>query len=216
MLKLSDILDLVKSYHPQADLDLIRKAYVCSAKYHAGQVRKSGEPYLSHALEVAKILAELKLDEASICTGLLHDTVEDTEATRDEIEAVFGRDIAYLVDGVTKLSQIKFHSSEEKQAENFRKMLVAMSRDIRVLLVKLADRLHNMRTLEYLPAEKQERIARETLDIYAPIAHRLGMGVIRGDLDDLSFRYLEPVAYQQLEAKVAARREEFETFLTDV
>src|SRR5579871_3795486 len=216
MLKLSDILDLVKSYHPQADLDLIRKAYVCSAKYHAGQVRKSGEPYLSHALEVAKILAELKLDEASICTGLLHDTVEDTEATRDEIEAVFGRDIAYLVDGVTKLSQIKFHSSEEKQAENFRKMLVAMSRDIRVLLVKLADRLHNMRTLQYMPAEKQERIALETMEIYAPLANRLGINWLKAELEDLSFKYIKPWDYRNLREKIGKTKKERARFIEEV
>jgi GTP diphosphokinase / guanosine-3',5'-bis(diphosphate) 3'-diphosphatase len=216
MLKLSDILDLVKSYHPHADLDLIRKAYVCSAKYHAGQVRKSGEPYLSHPLEVAKILAELKLDEASICTGLLHDTVEDTEATKDEIEAVFGSDIAHLVDGVTKLSQIKFYSSEEKQAENFRKMLVAMSRDIRVLLVKLADRLHNMRTLQYMPAEKQERIATETMEIYAPLANRLGINWLKAELEDLSFKYIKPWDYRNLREKIGKTKKERTRFIDDV
>lgn len=216
MLKLSDILDLVKSYHPQPDLDLIHKAYVCSAKYHAGQVRKSGEPYLSHPLEVAKILAELKLDEASICTGLLHDTVEDTEATKEEIEKVFGVDIANLVDGVTKLSQIKFHSSEEKQAENFRKMLVAMSRDIRVLLVKLADRLHNMRTLQYMPAEKQERIATETMEIYAPLANRLGIAWLKAELEDLSFKYLKPWDYRNLREKIGKTKNERSRFVADV
>lgn len=216
MLKLSDILGLVQSYHPQADLDLIRKAYVCSAKYHAGQVRKSGEPYLSHPLEVAKILAELKLDEASICTGLLHDTVEDTDATKDEIEAVFGRDIAYLVDGVTKLSQIKFFSNEEKQAENFRKMLVAMSRDIRVLLVKLADRLHNMRTLQYMPAEKQERIAMETMEIYAPLANRLGINWLKAELEDLSFKYIKPWDYRNLREKIGKTKKERTRFIDDV
>lgn len=216
MLKLSDILDLVKSYHPQPDLDLIRKAYVCSAKYHEGQVRKSGEPYLSHPLEVAKILAELKLDEASICTGLLHDTVEDTEATKDEIEEVFGQDIAHLVDGVTKLSQIKFYSSEEKQAENFRKMLVAMSRDIRVLLVKLADRLHNMRTLQYMAPEKQERIAKETIEIYAPLANRLGIGWLKAELEDLSFKYIKPWDYRNLREKIGKTKKERARFIEDV
>jgi guanosine-3',5'-bis(diphosphate) 3'-pyrophosphohydrolase len=216
MLKLSNILDVVESYHPQADLDLIRKAYVCSAKYHAGQVRRSGEPYLSHPLEVAKILAELKLDEASICTGLLHDTVEDTAATKEEIESVFGSDIANLVDGVTKLSQIKFHSSEEKQAENFRKMLVAMSRDIRVLLVKLADRLHNMRTLQYMPAEKQERIATETMEIYAPLANRLGIGWLKAELEDLSFRYVKPWDYRNLREKVGKTKKERTRFIDEV
>lgn len=216
MLKLSDILNIVKSYHPQADFDVIRKAYVCSAKYHAGQVRKSGEPYLSHPLEVAKILAELKLDEASICTGLLHDTVEDTEATKEEIELVFGSDIAHLVDGVTKLSQIKFFSSEEKQAENFRKMLVAMSRDIRVLLVKLADRLHNMRTLQYMSPEKQEIIALETMEIYAPLANRLGINWLKAELEDLSFRYLRPWDYKSLREKIGKTQKERSKFIEDI
>src|SRR5580704_18112671 len=216
MLKLSDILDLIKSYHPQADLDLVRKAYICSAKYHEGQVRKSGEPYLSHPLEVAKILAELKLDEASICTGLLHDTVEDTPATKDEIEAVFGHDIANLVDGVTKLSQITFHSTEEKQAENFRKMLVAMSRDIRVLLVKLADRLHNMRTLQYMPHDKQERIATETMEIYAPLANRLGINWLKAELEDLSFKYIKPWDYRSLREKIGQTKNERTKFIDEV
>jgi guanosine-3',5'-bis(diphosphate) 3'-pyrophosphohydrolase len=216
MLKLNDILEAVKSYHPQADLDLIRKAYVVSAKYHAGQVRKSGEPYLSHPLEVAMILAELKLDEASICTGLLHDTVEDTEATKEEIEEVFGKDIAHLVDGVTKLSQIKFFSSEEKQAENFRKMLVAMSRDIRVLLVKLADRLHNMRTLEYMSPEKQERIAQETMEIYAPLANRLGIGWLKAELEDLAFKYLRPWDFRNLREKIGKTKKERSRFIDEV
>jgi GTP pyrophosphokinase len=175
MLRLNQIIDAVQAYHPGADVDLIKKAYVYSAKVHGGQVRKSGEPYLSHPLAVAHILTELRLDEASVCTGLLHDTVEDTLATQEEVERLFGEDIGHLVDGVTKLSQIQFQTSEEKLAENFRKMLVAMSRDIRVLLVKLADRLHNMRTLEHMKPEKQTRIARETMDIYAPLANRLGV-----------------------------------------
>lgn len=216
MLKLDDILDLIKSYHPQADLDLIRKAYICSAKYHEGQVRKSGEPYLSHPLEVAKILAELKLDEASICTGLLHDVVEDTAATKDEIETIFGHDIAHLVDGVTKLSQIQFHSSEEKQAENFRKMLVAMSRDIRVILVKLADRLHNMRTLQYMPQEKQERIGTETMEIYAPLANRLGIGWLKAELEDLSFKYIKPWDYRSLREKIGQTKNERAKFIDEV
>lgn len=216
MLKLNDILDLVKAYNHQADLDLIRKAYVCSATYHAGQMRKSGEPYLSHPLEVAKILAELKLDEASICTGLLHDTVEDTKATKEEIEALFGADIANLVDGVTKLSQISFHSTEEKQAENFRKMLVAMSKDIRVLLVKLADRLHNMRTLQYMPQDKQERIATETMEIYAPLANRLGINWLKAELEDLSFKYIKPWDYRNLREKVGKTKKERTRFIEEV
>ena len=167
MLRLNDILDRVSGYHPDPDLDLIKKAYVYSAKVHQGQIRKSGEPYLIHPLEVAGILAEMHLDEASVVTGLLHDTIEDTLATKEEIAELFGPEIAELVDGVTKLSQFTAgNTQEEKQAENFRKMVVAMAKDIRVLLVKLADRTHNMRTLDAMKPESQERIARETLDIY--------------------------------------------------
>lgn len=216
MLRLSDIIELVKSYHPQADVDLIRKAYVYSAKVHAGQVRKSGEPYLVHPLEVAKLLATLKLDEASICTGLLHDTVEDTLATVDEIKQLFGAEIAQLVDGVTKLSQVTFQSSEEKQAENFRKMLVAMSQDIRVLLVKLADRLHNMRTLQFMRPEKQEAIALETMEIYAPLANRLGIGWLKVELEDLSFKYLRPEEFVDLKEKVGTTRRDRQRFIDEV
>ncbi len=217
MLRLNDILDRVGSYHPDPDLDLIKKAYVYSAKVHQGQIRKSGEPYLIHPLEVAGILAELKLDEASIVTGLLHDTIEDTLATKEEIADLFGAEIADLVDGVTKLSQFTAgNTQEEKQAENFRKMVVAMAKDIRVLLVKLADRAHNMRTLDYMKPEKQERIARETLDIYAPLANRLGIGWIKGELEDLSFKYLKPEEYQDLAARVATRTRERDRFVTEV
>lgn len=216
MLRLNDIIDIVKQYHPQADFDLIQKAYVYSAKVHSGQIRKSGEPYLVHPLEVAKILAELKLDEASICTGLLHDTVEDTLATLEDIQKLFGRDIAYLVDGVTKLSQIKFQSSEEKLAENFRKMLVAMSRDIRVLLVKLADRLHNMRTLQFMKPERQEAIAQETMEIYAPLANRLGIGWLKLELEDLSFKYLRPVDYRELREKIGQTKKDRQRFIEEV
>src|SRR5512142_1892948 len=188
LLRLNDILDRVAGYPPDPDLDLIKKAYVYSAKVHQGQIRKSGEPYLVHPLEVAGILAEMHLDEASIVTGLLHDTIEDTLATKVEISE--------LVDGVTKLSQFPVgNTQEEKQAENFRKMVVAMAKDIRVLLVKLADRTHNMRTLEHMSAEKQERIARETLDIYAPLANRLGIQWVKSELEDLSFKYLDPAEY---------------------
>jgi guanosine-3',5'-bis(diphosphate) 3'-pyrophosphohydrolase len=184
LLRLNDILDRVTSYHPDPDLDLIKKAYVYSAKVHQGQLRKTGEPYLIHPLEVAGLLAELKLDEASVVTGLLHDTIEDTLATADEITELFGPEIAELVDGVTKLSQFSAaNTQEEKQAENFRKMVVAMAKDIRVLLVKLADRTHNMRTLDAMKPESQERIARETLDIYAPLANRLGIQWIKNELE---------------------------------
>ncbi len=215
-LRLNDIIDAVVAYHPRADVDLVKKAYVYSAKVHAGQVRKTGEPYLVHPLAVAGILSELKLDEASICAGLLHDTVEDTLATLDEVEELFGKDIANLVDGVTKLSQIEFRTSEEKLAENFRKMLVAMSRDIRVLLVKLADRLHNMRTLEHMKPEKQEIIARETMDIYAPLANRLGISWIKLELEDLSFRYIYAREFEELADKLGKTKKERERFIDDV
>ncbi|MEM7403061.1 MAG: bifunctional (p)ppGpp synthetase/guanosine-3',5'-bis(diphosphate) 3'-pyrophosphohydrolase [Myxococcota bacterium] len=202
-LRLNDLLTSVRSYHPQADSDLIRRAFVYASKCHEGQMRKSGEPYFNHPMAVAHILAHMQLDEASICTGLLHDTVEDTSATLEEVEKLFGADVAQLVDGVTKLSKVKFHSSEEKQAENFRKMLVAMSRDIRVLLVKLVDRLHNMRTLQHHQDQnKQEFIARETLEIYAPLANRLGIGWLKIELEDLSFKYLQPSEYQRLKTLV--------------
>jgi len=183
---------------------------------HAGQIRKSGEPYLIHPLEVAYILAQLKLDEASICTGLLHDTVEDTLATVDEIKQLFGPEIAHLVDGVTKLSQVSFQSNEEKQAENFRKMLVAMSQDIRVLLVKLSDRLHNMRTLQFMKPEKQEVIALETIEIYAPLANRLGIGWMKIELEDLSFKYLRPEDFLELKERIGQTRKEREKFIDDV
>ncbi|HUL00922.1 MAG TPA: HD domain-containing protein, partial [Nitrospirota bacterium] len=174
MIRLNDILDKVSAYNPAADLDLIRKAYVFSAKVHQGQNRLSGEPYLVHPMEVAAILADLKLDVPTVITGLLHDTVEDTLTTHEELESIFGTEVANLVDGVTKIGKINFKTKEESQAENFRKMLLAMSDDIRVILIKLADRLHNMRTLQYQPEPKQRSIAKETLDIYAPIANRLG------------------------------------------
>src|SRR3954471_22327623 len=205
MIRLNDILERVNTYRPEADLDLIKKAYVYSAKVHQGQVRKSGEPYLVHPLEVAGILAQLKLDEASIVTGLLHDTIEDTLATEAELTELFGPEIASLVDGVTKLSKFSASatlSQEEKQAENFRKMIIAMAEDIRVILVKLADRTHNMRTLEHMAPEKQARIARETLDIYAPLANRLGISWVKQELEDLSFKYLKPSEYQDLFDKV--------------
>jgi GTP pyrophosphokinase len=217
LLRLNDILDRVSSYHPDPDLDLIKKAYVYSAKVHQGQLRKSGEPYLVHPLEVAGILAELRLDEASIVTGLLHDTIEDTLATKEDISELFGVEISELVDGVTKLSQFTAgNTQEEKQAENFRKMVVAMAKDIRVLLVKLADRTHNMRTLGHMKPEKQERIAQETLDIYAPLANRLGMQQVKSELEDLSFKYLKPTEYQDLAQKLEARASERDKFIEEV
>lgn len=219
MIRLNDILTRVASYHPDPDLDIIKKAYVYSAKVHQGQIRKSGEPYLVHPLEVAGILAQLKLDEASIVTGLLHDTIEDTLATAEELTELFGTEVAQLVDGVTKLSKFSASASmtqEEKQAENFRKMIIAMAQDIRVILVKLADRTHNMRTLEHMKEEKQARIAQETLDIYAPLANRLGISWIKTELEDLAFRYLKPQDYFELLDKVNRRRKEREQYIDDV
>jgi GTP pyrophosphokinase len=219
MIRLNDILQRVAAYHPDPDLDIIKKAYVYSAKVHQGQVRKSGEPYLIHPLEVAGILAELKLDEASIVTGLLHDTIEDTLATSEELTELFGPEVAQLVDGVTKLSKFSASatlSQEEKQAENFRKMIIAMAQDIRVILVKLADRTHNMRTLDHMAEEKQRRIAQETLDIYAPLANRLGISWIKTELEDLSFRYLKPEEFESLQQKLQKRQKEREKYIDDV
>jgi GTP pyrophosphokinase len=218
MIRLNDILQRVASYHPDPDLDIIKKAYVYSAKVHQGQLRKSGEPYLVHPLEVAGILAELKLDEASIVTGLLHDTIEDTLATAEELTELFGPEVAQLVDGVTKLSKFSASatlSQEEKQAENFRKMIIAMAQDIRVILVKLADRTHNMRTLDHMSEEKQARIAQETLDIYAPLANRLGISWIKIELEDLSFRYVKPQEFFALQEKLNKRKKEREKYIDD-
>ena len=216
MIRLEEILDRVAKHHPGDNLDLIRRAYIFSAKEHKGQLRASGEPYLTHPLEVANLLAEMKMDAVTVSVGLLHDVVEDTLTTLDKIEELFGPDVAHIVDGVTKISQIPFTSKEEKQAENFRKMLLAMTDDIRVIMVKFADRLHNMRTLAYLPADRREAIARETMDIYAPLANRLGMGKIRGELEDLSFSYLDPKAYQELKDIVEKNRRRHEAFLAEV
>jgi guanosine-3',5'-bis(diphosphate) 3'-pyrophosphohydrolase len=215
-IRLNDVLDAITAYNPHADVDLIKKAYVYCAKVHAGQVRKTGEPYLIHPLAVAWILTQLRLDDASICAGLLHDTVEDTLATLEEVEELFGKDIADIVDGVTKLGMVKFNTAEEKLAENFRKMLVAMSRDIRVLLVKLCDRLHNMRTLEHMKPEKQESIARETMDIYAPLANRLGLSWVKLELEDLSFRYIHPREYQELVDALGKTEKDRKRFIDEV
>jgi guanosine-3',5'-bis(diphosphate) 3'-pyrophosphohydrolase len=206
MIRFEDLEEKVQAHYPNADLDLLRKAYVFSAREHRGQVRMSGEPYLSHPLEVANILCDMKLDVACVCVGLLHDVVEDTLTPLEKIREVFGEDIAHIVDGVTKMSKIQFSSQREQQAENFRKLLLAMVDDIRVILVKLADRLHNMRTLQYLSPEKRKAIAQETLDIYAPIAHRLGMSKIRGELEDIAFSYLDPVTYQSILSQVEEKK----------
>lgn len=201
IVRFNEIQDLVKSYYPDADLGLIRAAYVYSARVHRGQTRRGGEPYLVHPVAVARILARMKLDEATVATGLLHDTVEDTLTTVEDIEKYFGNEIATLVDGVTKMGKIEFQSREERQAENFRKMILAMSKDIRVLLVKLADRLHNMRTLDPMPPEAQKRIALETLEIYAPLAARLGIFWMRTELEDLALKYIEPETYHSLRTR---------------
>src|SRR4030042_2851086 len=196
MLRFNDILEQHLAYNPNADIDLLKKAYVFSAKGHMGQVRLSGEPYLIHPMEVAGLIIQLKLDTASVATGLLHDAVEDTLATLEEIRDGFGDEIAQLVDGLTKISKMPIHSSEDNQAENFRKMILAMVKDIRVILIKLADRLHNMRTLQYNSPEKQKDTAQETIDIYAPIANRLGIDWIKAELQDLAFKHLYPDLYE--------------------
>ncbi len=216
MLRFNDILDRLLAYHPNADTDLLRKAYVFSAKVHMGQVRLSGEPYLSHPLEVAGILTQLRLDVAAVATGLLHDTVEDTLTTLEEIRDYFGEEIAHLVDGVTKISKISLRPSEKDQAENFRKMILAMVKDIRVVLIKLADRLHNMRTLQYHSDEKQREIAQETLDIYAPLAHRLGIDWIKTELEDLAFKHLHPDLYEEIQKKIARKEKERSRYIDEV
>ncbi|HXY54406.1 MAG TPA: bifunctional (p)ppGpp synthetase/guanosine-3',5'-bis(diphosphate) 3'-pyrophosphohydrolase [Nitrospirota bacterium] len=214
--RLEDIVERIQGYNPDADVDLLRRAYIFSAKVHQGQTRLSGESYLNHPIEVAAILANLKLDAATVAAGLLHDTIEDTAATQEEIKTMFGDEIARLVDGMTKLSRMELQSREQREAENFRKMIVAMAKDIRVILIKLADRLHNMRTLKSLPPEKQKRIAQETLDIYAPLANRLGISRIKTELEDLSFMYLNPEAYKDISRKVAQRRIERESYINEL
>ncbi|UCF35504.1 MAG: bifunctional (p)ppGpp synthetase/guanosine-3',5'-bis(diphosphate) 3'-pyrophosphohydrolase [Acidobacteriota bacterium] len=216
MIRYEDLEEKVLSYNSNADVELLRKAYIFSAREHKGQVRKSGEPYLTHPLEVANILAEMKLDVASVSVGLLHDVVEDTLTDLTTIREFFGDGVAHLVGGVTKISKIEFSSREEQQAENFRKLLLAMVDDIRVILVKLADRLHNIRTLGHLSPEKQRRIARETLDIYAPIALRLGMSRIRGELEDLSYSYLDPEGYKNLLSDIEARKKDSENLIKSI
>jgi GTP pyrophosphokinase len=210
------LLKHVHANRPNDDIALVRKAWEFCARHHEGQMRASGEPYIVHPLEVAEVLAEMKMDSTAIAAGLLHDSVEDTPATNEEIEAGFGEQVAHIVEGVTNIDKIEFANREDRQAENVRKMLLAMVSDVRVVLIKLADRLHNMRTLEHLKPERRESIARETLDIYAPLAHRLGMGKVRGELEDLAFRYTDPVSYEQVSAAVEVRRVEGEQFLRSV
>ncbi len=211
-----DLLRKIRKYRPSDDLTLVKKAYDFSLRNHQGQTRASGEPYLVHPLEVATVLAEMRLDTTAIAAGLLHDAVEDTSVTVDDIRAEFGEQVAHIVEGVTKISKIDFASREEAQAESVRKMVLAMVDDIRVVLIKLADRLHNMRTLKHLTPERQMKIARETQEIYAPIAHRLGMGKIRGELEDLAFQYVDPIAYNQVKDAIESRRKEGEAFLANI
>ena len=211
--KFRDLMNRMQENRPQDDLTIVKKAYDYSLKHHEGQTRASGEPYLIHPLEVALVLAEMKMDPVAVAAGLLHDSVEDTSVTIVDLRKEFGEQVAHIVEGVTKISKIDFVTREEQQAENLRKMMLAMVDDIRVVLIKLADRLHNMRTLEHLPPDRQHKIAQETLEIYAPIAHRLGMGKIRGELEDLGFRFLDPLGYEQVEKSVNARRKQGEVFL---
>ena len=216
MVQFEDILREVESYRAGEDLSLLRRAYEFTAAQHAQQKRLSGEPYIIHPLEVVHILAGMKMDPICLVAGMLHDVIEDTHTTPELVQQDFGAEVARIVEGVTKISRIKYLSPEEQQAENFRKMVLAMVDDIRVVLVKLADRLHNMRTLGYLPPDRRERIARETVEIYAPIAHRLGMGKIRGELEDLAFSHLEPEAFKDLKRTIESRRKVSDEFLADV
>jgi len=215
-LRFVELTDKVRRSRPGDDLDLLRRAYDFAAREHADQLRASGEPYLTHLLEVAHILADMRLDVTTLCAALLHDVVEDTRVPIGQISELFGADVARLVEGVTKISRLDLLAPEARQAESVRKMLLAMVGDVRVVLVKLSDRLHNMRTLEYLSPENRERISRETLDIYAPVANRLGMGLIRGELEDLAFRHLEPAAFLELHKKVESRQKVYERFLGEV
>jgi guanosine-3',5'-bis(diphosphate) 3'-pyrophosphohydrolase len=216
MIRINDILDKVASYHPEADLDIIDRAYIYSARMHDGQVRLSGEPYLAHPLEVANILADMKLDVTSVAAGFLHDALEDTKATVEDLKNMFGEEVTRIVSGVTKLSRLSFKSSEERQAESIRKMILAMADDIRVLLIKLADRLHNMRTLQFHKPEKQVEIAQETLDIYAPLANRLGIFWIKKELEDTAFKYIQPDEYNRIRGWITKNQEERAKYIENV
>jgi guanosine-3',5'-bis(diphosphate) 3'-pyrophosphohydrolase len=216
MIRFEDIEETVRRHHPGAELELLRRAYIFSAVHHKGQTRASGEPYLVHPLEVANLLAEMRMDPTCVAVGLLHDVLEDTLSDADTVGEHFGPDVLHIVEGVTKISQIPFSTTEERQAENFRKLLLAMVDDVRVILVKLADRLHNMRTLQHLPEDRRLRIARETMDIYAPLAGRLGMSKVKNELEDLSFQYLEPEAYRELASRVEQRRQQAAAFIQKI
>lgn len=216
MVRFNDIVDEVMKYNPEADVELLQRAYIFSAKAHKGQTRLSGEPYLIHPLEVAHTLTKMNLDIPSIVSGLLHDTIEDSYVNMEEIEEYFGKEIAELVDGVTKISKIPLKTSEESRVENFRKMILAMSKDIRVILVKLADRYHNMQTLNFLSPEKQIEIAKETFEIYAPLAHRLGIEWLRAELEDAAFKYLKPTEYKLIADNIAQKKKEREAYISEV
>ena len=211
-----ELIEKIKTYHPSNDFSMIEKAYKLAVEAHKGQKRKSGEPYIIHPLKVAYILAELELDMESIVAGILHDIIEDTEYSYEDISNLFSEEIAALVDGVTKLGKLSYTTKEEAQAENYRKMFLAMAKDIRVILIKLADRLHNMRTLNYMKPEKQKEKAQETLDIYAPLAHRLGISKIRSEMEDLCFKYLDPDAFFDLATKIERKKEERDEFVQDI
>src|SRR6201993_417742 len=212
--RLDELLDKLKKSRPSDDPWLVRRAYEIAAERHRDQLRSSGDPYVTHLLEVAHILADMRLDASTLTAALLHDVIEDTEFPIARIEERFGAEVARLVAGVTKIGRLNMLAPEARQAENVRKMLLAMVNDIRVIIVKLADRLHNMRTLDALPRERQLRISQETAEIYAPIAHRLGMGKVRGELEDLSFRYLEPESWADLMREIESQRQQNEEYLT--
>ncbi len=216
MIRFNDIVDEVQKYNPQADIELLQQAYIFSAKAHKGQTRLSGEPYLIHPLEVAHTLAKMNLDIPSIVSGFLHDTIEDSYVDKKEIEEYFGKEIAELVDGVTKISKIPLKTSEESRGESFRKMILAMSKDIRVILIKLADRYHNMQTLSFLSSEKQMENAMETLEIYAPLAHRLGIDWLKAELEDTSFSYLKPIEYKRIVDNIKEKKKEREEYIREV
>ena len=216
MLRFNDIADRILEYNSSCDLALLQRAYVFCAKVHEGQERLSGEPYLVHPLEVAGVLVEMRMDDVTVAAGLLHDAVEDTLTTIEEVERLFGDEVAFVVDGLTKIAKIEFTSARERQAENFRKMLVAMSKDIRILVIKLADRLHNMRTLDFMSNEARNRVAHETLDIYAPLARRLGIHWMKQELEDLAFRTLHPEVVIELEARLHSQRQPREDYIEEV
>ena len=212
----AELVAKIREYRPNDDLSSVEKAFHFARKYHEGQTRDSGDPYIVHPIMVAHILADMRMDLVAIGTGLLHDVLEQTSATIEQVRKEFGEEVARSVDGVTKLTKLDFFSAEDRQAESFRKMLLAMVEDIRVIMVKLADRVHNMRTLGYLSPERRRHVAEETIEIYAPIAHRLGMGKVRGELEDLAFQYLEPDAYKEIAGALESRRHANEEFLNEV